>query len=729
MGNTLLDTVVVRSQFLVVLPLHTGSSLAVHALLQTRLVIKPDVVAVLDAFSSPRRVGEVVDAYRAAQGSEPGSLLAAISSLLSQGLLVAGPPEAERDKFAAMLSQWYGRDPEAARRASLRLSAKQAPRFAAPVARGLDNLSSEGRRLDVVMVGLCDVQIEMDVLRAEARALGIDLHAQATFESTVDILQDTPHDAVIVGALGARHGHWHRGDGGGDLWPERYARAMRELLLRIRALTGAPVLIHTLAVPTCSARGLTDRGPDSFVERCRQINRDLVDVAAEYPDTYLVDVDAALALEGKRRLLDDRVMTGTHLGGLGWWTMLPAMELRTVHGLRPPTERLAELGVTDPFEFDRVVAAEQAAVLAAVFGIGRRDTVVVDVDGVLWPGEVVATGSPLPPDVDFGTWSYHGFFLGVGEALQGLRARGLRLAGLTRGEETAVRAAWTYGDRAPRDRVLLPEDFAALRFGVADPPAALREIGRLLDAGPSQMVFVSVDATRRAAVQTELPDVWTIGDNPFAIRGTLLTHPALQVVAAVQEGVEHPTIMVALARRERARKLAPDPERFTATLGLRCAVTRGVGEGDVDRVCELVTRTRQFTTTGRIFSRTDLLSMRGDPTRRLFTMRVTDQFADYGLVGVAVAVDATIELLLLSCRVVGLGVDRVLLRTVLDDLCVDHPVVRARLLTLGQNAPARGLFRANGFHEAGVGLWEITRGEVAAVEPWPPTIDVVQSNP
>lgn len=707
------------------LPLDTGNTLCVHALLQTRLVLKPDVVALLDAFRSPRRVGEVLDTWFGPPGGEARAPLAAISSLLAQAVLFAGTPDAEREKFVVMLSQWYGRDPEAARLASLRLSAKQAPRFAAPAARGLDGFSAAGRRLDVVMVGLCDVQIEMDVLRAEAQALGIDLHAQATFESTVDTLQETPHDAVIVGALGARHGHWHRADGGGDFWPERYARAMRELLLRIRALTGAPILIHTLAVPTCSPRGLTDRGSDSFIERCRRINRDLVDIAAEYPDTYLVDVDAALAYEGKRRLLDDRVMTGTHLGGLGWWTMLPAMELRTVHGLRPPIERLAELGVADPFEFDRVVAAQQAALLAAVFGIGRRDIVVVDVDGVLWPGALATTGSPFPPGVDFGTWSYHGFFLGVGEALQGLRSRGLRLAAITRGDETTMRTSWRYAEQAPRDRVLLPEDFAALRFGVIDAGAALGEIGSELDAAPSQLVLVSADAAFRDAVRVQLPDVQVLGDNPFAIRGALLTHPSLQTVAPVQEGVEHPEMMVALARRERARKQAPDPDSFALTLGLRCAIGRGINDGDLDRVHELVIRTRQFTTTGRVFQRAELRAMRGDPSRRLFTMRVTDRFADYGLVGVAVAVDATIELLLLSCRVVGLGVDRVLLRAVLEDLCATHPVVSARLLRLAQNAPARSLYRDHRFRETGAGTWEIARAEVAAAVPWPASIEVV----
>jgi FkbH-like protein len=715
----LADRVLVKSGFVEQVTLDTGAVLCVHALTQARIVLKSDMVAVLDAFEQPRRVGEWADECQASRGVPRETALHAVSSLLEQRLLYAGTREEERARFAALLSQWYGRDPEDARRADHRWRLHRLPRFAAPAARDLASFAPLARRLDVVLIGLCETQIGLDVVRDEGRALGLELNLVPTFESTLEVLTETRHDAIVVGPLAERHGHWHAGDGGGDLWPPRYDRAVRDLLLRIRAASPAPVLLHNLPVPTCSAAGLTDRGPDSPVERCRAINRALTEVASEMPDVYVVDVDAALSFAGKRRLLDDRVMTGTHLGGLGWWTLLPDVELRTVHGIRPPIDRLADLGVDDPFEFDRVVAGAQLSLLCAIFGHGRRDVVVVSPDGLLWPGHLADTRIPFPLDVDYGQWSFHGFYIGVQDALKGLLARGVRLALVTRAAEADARAWWRYPGKAPLDRLVLPSDFTSARFGVDDVASALQSIADEVEVSPAEMVFVSADDAQRAGAAAACPALLVLGENLFEVRGTLLTHPSLQSVRVPQEGVEHPAMMVALARREQARKAAGDDVSFAQSLGIRCTIRRGLVAADADRVCELVASTRQFTTTGRVFRREELVAMASDPARGLYTLRVEDRFADYGLVGVAVVVGDTIELFLLSCRVVALGVQAVFLRHILRDIAREHPVVRGRQLRLERNAAARGLFKDHGFTESAPGLWEITREDAERLPPLP----------
>lgn len=720
---TLRESVLVRSGFAVVLPLDTGAFLCIHAISQTRMVLKPEMVDLLESFARPRPVAEGVEAFCRTHAASPEAALHAVSSLLENRFLWAGTKDEERRRFAGLLSQWYGRDPDEARRADARWRLHHLPRFSAPVARGLESFVPLARRLHLVLVGLCEMQIGLDVLREEARRVGLDLHLVPTFESSLEVLADTPHDAVVLGPLGERHGLWHAADGRGDLCPDRYERAARELVLRVRALTPAPVLVHNLPVPTCSPRGYLDRGEDGPAARCREINRRLAAIALELPDVYVVDVESALSAAGKRRLLDDRVMPGAHLGGLGWWTLLPDVEAKNVHGLRPPVERLAELGVDDPFEFDRVVAGEQIALLSAVFGVGRREAVIVALDGVLWPGALAETRAPFPKDVDHGTWSFHSFYVGIHEALKGLRARGVRLAGFIGGDETGSRACWHYPARAPLDRLLVPGDFAALRFDANDGVAAVRALAADLECDPSRLVLLSTAAGCREAMASAFPEALVLGENLFELRGTLLTHPGLQAVRRDQEGIEHPSMMVALARREQARKAAGDDQSaFEAALDLRCRVRRGVDAADVDRAAELVARTRQFTTTGRLFQRDDLLAMDQRAGCRLYTVRAEDRFADYGLVGVAVAVEGTLEQFLLSCRVVALGVQDAFLRWVVEDLAADYPVVRGRLLQLERNAAARGLFRAHGFREAAAGTWEIRREEIAGLAPLPPRL-------
>ena len=57
--------------------------------------------------------------------------------------------------------------------------------------------------------------------------------------------------------------------------------------------------------------------------------------------------------------------------------------------------------------------------LAIVLGLDRKKCVIVDLDGVLWPGVLAETGSPFAwsPEIG-GPNSYIGLYFGIHEALR-----------------------------------------------------------------------------------------------------------------------------------------------------------------------------------------------------------------------------------------------------------------------------------------------------------------------
>ena len=119
----------------------------------------------------------------------------------------------------------------------------------------------------------------------------------------------------------------------------------------------------------------------------------------------------------------------------------------------------------------------------------------------------------------------------------------------------------------------------------------------------------------------------------------------------------------------------------------------------LDRVAELFARTTQFNTTGRAVS-TGALAERA-AAGELFIAYAGDRFGDYGLVAAAVLEGCEIAGLVMSCRVIGLGVERVLLDAVLERLARTHGEAVASIVETDRNGPVRNLYADAGFFRDG----------------------------
>ncbi|HYW17202.1 MAG TPA: HAD-IIIC family phosphatase [Allosphingosinicella sp.] len=119
-----------------------------------------------------------------------------------------------------------------------------------------------------------------------------------------------------------------------------------------------------------------------------------------------------------------------------------------------------------------------------------------------------------------------------------------------------------------------------------------------------------------------------------------------------------------MKRRDAEQSFADTPQAFLATLALRMTLQRATHD-DLDRAEELVQRTNQLNSTGRIFSSAELATMidRGAPTLLVATLE--DRFGHYGTVALIVLEQGperwTVELILVSCRVMSRGIGPLLL--------------------------------------------------------------------
>jgi FkbH-like protein len=692
-----------RSTFAHVLRLTAGRALAVHALTGLRLSVDEEVAAILDWFATPRDMPGELAALPGPAARDPDMLAGCLAALMERGLLTDLSPEAEAHARAAELAELHGRDPGAALDALRRRHKEGADGYwSVSEAWSAEALGRPQRwELTALLFGDCDLQMEADFLRAEAARRGVKLSIATAFPDDLRLAGERSHDLLLVGALRSRRlvalgsPEAHGGDPAAT-----YLAEARELLEGLRRVSAAPILIDGLPEPTVQPLGMADRGPNGHRNRFRRVNLGLEALAAEIADVHLVDVAAALNAEGARRLLDDGLVGFTHFGSPGWMLQRPARERSAVFDIVPDPAPLQALVGEDPYARERVTAAAHMDAIVTLKAIDHKKCVVVDLDGTLWPGVLAETGAPFAwtPEVS-GIASHIGLWFGLHEALLQLKRRGVLLACVSKNDEAVVRELWRYGDGYPTDRLLTPDDFVTWRVDWAPKADNLASIADELGFAREALLFIDDHPVERERVRQAWPEIEVWGENLYGLRRRLLTDPRLQAPRVTAEAAARTGLTRAQLGRERERASTGDAAGFLASLGLEVRVERATASSPLERVAELFARTTQFNATGRRFAAAELAALAA--ASRLWIAHAADRFGDYGLVAAAVADGGEIAGFVMSCRVIGLGVERALLARVL----AEGGELVGRIVPTARNGPVRNLYADAGFAPAEDGAW------------------------
>jgi hypothetical protein len=102
--------------------------------------------------------------------------------LLDRGILTDRTPEEETADTVGTFADTNGRDPTALLDQCRRAHMEGAhPYWSVEAPHALDDAQRLHRRVDILLLGDCDIQMESDFLRREAARRGVDLRAAASF--------------------------------------------------------------------------------------------------------------------------------------------------------------------------------------------------------------------------------------------------------------------------------------------------------------------------------------------------------------------------------------------------------------------------------------------------------------------------------------------------------------------------------------------------------------------
>ena len=431
---------------------------------------------------------------------------------------------------------------------------------------------------------------------------------------------------------------------------------------------GATVIVNTFAVPDRSPFGILDlTGEYGQRARIATLNAGLAQLARKRQGVLLLDQERVEARHGKTRVRDARM----------WY--------------------LASMPFSESFL--SVLAAEYMRFIRPLKGRVRK-CIVLDLDNTLWGGVI---GEDGVDGIKLGGNDAPGnAFADFQKALDGLRRRGILLALCSKNNPDD---AWAAIDGHPH-MVLRREHFVAHRINWDDKASNIRAIARELNLGIDSFDFIDDNPAERALMRERVPDALTVElpQDPAYYTGTLLDLDVFESLGLTEEDRARSDMYVqAQARRvfEEQAQAGTDLTSHLESLGMTVAIDRATSFS-IPRIAQLINKTNQFNLTTRRYTEAQVREMASSPDRLVYSISVSDRFGDLGLTGVAIVETGSsawvIDSFLLSCRVLGRGVEDALLAHVMSKAKANGAAsVEGLFIPTAKNAPARDFYPTRGF--------------------------------
>ncbi|HEY2526830.1 MAG TPA: HAD-IIIC family phosphatase [Xanthobacteraceae bacterium] len=452
-------------------------------------------------------------------------------------------------------------------------------------------------------------------------------------------------------------------------------------------LAGIPTIVASFIVPQVPiAACLKDVGTDRDLAALTQmLNLQLAELVASEPNCYFLNIDATASALGKAYILDEWFHLFTHNA-----TFADGY----AEGQDPPFFLASVLPVVKDFRpsiedaFHKAVWRQIESLYRSIRQIDQVKLVIFDLDNTISRGLIAEHYSN--PDA---RPSFFGWPEGVAEAIHHLRARGILVALCSKNDEAIVAKFWS---DALSHGLLKMDDFVVRKIGWRPKPETIAEIMTELSLTATSVVFVDDNHLEREAVKAAFPEIRIIGENQFLTKTKLLWAAECQVPVLTQESIRREQMTRGQLEREVYRARMSRSE-FLRSLECRVEIfSVGTSDARFPRCIELINKTNQFNTTGQRWTSAEISGFLAHGGL-LIAFTVADRFVDYGLVGVLLYEKGTIVQYVMSCRIIGIGVEEAVLNRVMDRFAADAATFRAMAIDTDLNTVSRDIFDRCGF--------------------------------
>lgn len=400
----------------------------------------------------------------------------------------------------------------------------------------------------------------------------------------------------------------------------------------VRCQTDATIIWHGFELPIYPAYGIADQGlllgGNAAIE---QLNREIHHILLDTPNSYCSDINRCVLEIGKSKFYDTR-----------YWHIGRAPYAR--HGVE-------------------CIAKQDSKFLRALYGKNKK-CLLLDCDNTLWGGIIGEDGlSNIKLGKSYPGSCYYEFQ----QAVVSLYHRGIIVGLCSKNNADDV---FDVINNHP-DMLLREEHIAAYRINWQDKASNIREIAEELNIGLDSIVFVDDSEFEINLIRSQLPEVeaiWLPKESPSGYWEILSSCGLFDTLTVSNEDKKRGQMYKADAARKQLRTQTTDMLAYFKTLEMRVKISFA-DEFSIPRIAQLTQKTNQFNLTTRRYDDADITRLSVGEDFDVLCLQLSDKFSDLGIVGVSIlhyeGEIAHVDSLLLSCRVLGRGVESVLLHQTL----------------------------------------------------------------
>ena len=307
--------------------------------------------------------------------------------------------------------------------------------------------------------------------------------------------------------------------------------------------------------------------------------------------------------------------------------------------------------------------AEHAVRLIAALKGQSRKCLVLDLDNTLWGGVI---GDDGLEGIALGQGDPAGeAFVDVQQLALRLRSHGVVLAVSSKNDEETARRPF----RDHPDMLIRESDIAVFQANWTDKASNLESIASALDIGLDALVLLDDNPAERAQVRQALPTVGVpeLPDNPALYTRALLAAGYFETVTLSNEDLLRADDYTARAKRTKLKSTTRDLRAYLESLEMEISFA-DFDTNSRGRIEQLINKSNQFNLTTRRYTRNEISEMEADPQIFTLQVRLRDRFGDNGMICVVICRDQgrdwEIDTWLMSCRVLGRGVEQAVLAEV-----------------------------------------------------------------